>query len=478
VSATWDRARAIADAVLYEGYLLYPYRATSSKNQSRWQFGVVGPPGASELGLGEDDTLSAQFLVDGDSELTLIVRFLQLQHRHAERATGSGGFVPVDELTSGTQSWVTWDEAVECELPFGPFDLGQSTTVQISVPGSRDIEDVDGGRLIRSRSAIRADLGIAVEHDGTLRRVSVSVRNTGTVPADKDDAIATSLIGTHVIAELVGGEFVSLLEPPDSAAGAVSRCTQHRCFPVLAGRPGERDLLLISPIILYDHPEIAEQSEGALYDSTEIDEILTLRVMTMTDEEKAQARATDPLAAAIIDRCDSMSPEAMQQLHGILRNPRGQERSDPGIDSAPGLDLGSGHDDLDEQMRSAGLIPEVPEGIDWWDPLADTAVRPDLDAVLANGVRVSAGSRVRLRPSRRADAQDIFFAGRTARVISVHEDVDGQQYVGVIVEDDPDVEMPDSYGRYLYFAPDEVEPLGAQDVNEGTINERRSSTWT
>lgn len=95
---------------------------------------------------------------------------------------------------------------------------------------------------------------------------------------------------------------------------------------------------------------------------------------------------------------------------------------------------------------------------------------------------MSAGSRVRLRPSRRADAQDIFFAGRTARVISVHEDVDGEQYVGVIVEDDPEVEMPDSYGRYLYFAPDEVEPLGAQDVspgfNERTINERRSSTWT
>ena len=79
--------------------------------------------------------------------------------------------------------------------------------------------------------------------------------------------------------------------------------------------------------------------------------------------------------------------------------------------------------------------------------------------MLVNGVRVAAGSRVRLRPSRRADAQDIFFAGKTARVTSVHEDVDGEQYVGVIVEDDPAAEMPESYGRYLYFAPDEVEPL-------------------
>jgi hypothetical protein len=437
MTATWDRARAIADAVLYEGYLLYPYRATSSKNQSRWQFGVLGPPGASDAGLGEDDTLSAQFLIDGDSELTLIVRFLQLQHRRAERRVGDGVFEAVDELSSGAQSWVTWDEAVERELSFGPFGLAdlERRTLPVAVTAGEDTENVDGGRLVRTRAAITAELHIAVERDDGLNRVSMTLRNTGPVAADKEAAIATSLIGTHVIGEVVGGEFVSLLEPPDFAAAAVARCTRHRCFPVLAGRPGERDLLLISPIILYDHPEIAEQSEGALFDSCEIDEILTLRVMTMTDEEKAQARATDPLAAELIARCDAMSPESMQQLHGILRNPH------------------------------AGLIPEIPEGVDWWDPLADTAVRPDLDAVLVNGVRVAAGSRVRLRPSRRADAQDIFFAGKSARVISVHEDVDGQKYVGVIVEDDPDVEMPDSYGRYLYFAPDEVEPLDVRVVS-------------
>jgi hypothetical protein len=352
---------------------------------------------------------------------------------------------------------------VERELSFGPYaltDLAAPHTETVAVEAGRETESVPGGRLIRTRASIRAELSIAVVADEGCSRVSVSVRNVGTAIADeeiasRDTAIATSLIGTHVIGEVTGGEFISLLEPPDSATGPVSRCTQHRCFPVLAGRPGERDLVLISPIILYDHPEIAEQSEGALYDSCEIDEILTLRVMTMTDEEKAQARATDPLAAALIDRCDSMSPEAMQQLHGILRNPHAADSSW----------RGAGFGDLDEEMRSAGLIPEIPDGVDWWDPVADGAVRPELDAVLVNGVRVAAGSRVRLRPSRRADAQDIFFAGRTARVTSVHEDVDGQQYVGVIVEDDPDVEMPDSYGRYLYFAPDEVEPLGARVVS-------------
>jgi hypothetical protein len=216
---------------------------------------------------------------------------------------------------------------------------------------------------------------------------------------------------------------------------------------VLAGPPDDNDLLLVSPIILYDHPEIAEQSEGALYDSTEIDEILTLRVMTMTDEEKAQARATDPLAAQIIDRCDAMSPEAMQRLHGVLRDPH----------------LGAPADE-------PGLIPEIPDGVQWWDPLADNAVRPDIDAVLVNGVRVSRGSRVRLHPGRRADAQDLFFAGKTARVTSVHEDVDGNQHVGVVVDDDPAADLHEWYGRYLYFAPDEVEPLE-------TTSTERNSAW-
>ena len=84
MSANWDRARAIADAVLYEGYLLYPYRASSRKNQTRWQFGVLGPPGAADAGIGEDDSLSAQFLVDGADGIKLVVRFLQLQHRAAD----------------------------------------------------------------------------------------------------------------------------------------------------------------------------------------------------------------------------------------------------------------------------------------------------------------------------------------------------------------------------------------------------------
>jgi hypothetical protein len=446
MTGSWDRVRTIADAVLYEGYLLYPYRANSRKNQSRWQFGVLGPERAAERGVGEDDTMSAQVLVDGDTaSLSVVVRFLQLQRREAQRDSGDGLFEPVDELTADGHTWITWDEAAERELSFGPFAvaaLASGQTIPLVVAGGADIEPVDGGRLVRSRRELAGELTLTAEDDGGATRISLHVRNTGMPAANKDDAIATSFIGTHLILEAVDGEFVSLLDPPVDAADAVARCRQHRCFPVLAGPPGELDVMLVSPIILYDHPEIAEQSEGALFDSTEIDEILTLRIMTMTDEEKAQARATDPLAAQIIDRCDSMSPEALLNLHGVLRNPRAA-------------------------ADTPNLIPEIPDGVDWWDPLADNAVQPGIDAVLVNGVRVSKGSRVRLRPSRRADAQDLFFRGKTARVTSVHEDVDGNQHVAVVVDDDPAADLHEWYGRYLYFAPDEVEPLT-----------ERSSKWT
>ena len=429
--------------MLYEGYLLYPYRANSRKNQTRWQFGVLGPEGAAAAGIGEDDSLSAQVLVapQANPSLSIVVRFLQLQHRGVEQDAGDGRFEPVEELVSASQSWLRWDEAVEREISFGPLDIESELPqmLSIEVGAGTDIETVDGGRLVRTRRALHAQLEITAERDDGLVRVTMAVHNTAAPAADKDEAIALSLIGTHLVAEITDGDFVSLLEPPASAEGAVARCRQHRCFPVLAGPPGDHALVLVSPIILYDHPEIAEQSEGALYDSTEIDEILTLR--DHDDDRRGEGGGQGHRPARRADH----RPLRLDVTGGAcstcmaccaIRTPSG---------------------------TTPGLIPEIPEGVDWWDPLADNAVQPDIDAVLVNGVRVSRGSRVRLHPSRRADAQDLFFADKIARVTSVHETVDGDQHVGVVLEDDPAADLHEWYGRYLYFAPDEVEPLSERN---------------
>ena len=214
---------------------------------------------------------------------------------------------------------------MECEISFGPLAFGDQPLDAAGDAPTRQptSKSVDGGRLVRERQEMRGELTVTSEPDGDLRRVSVRVANTGAArKRTRTTAIARSMIGTHLIAEVVGGRV--RLAARAAASPRPTRCpgaagtAASRCWPA---RPGTDDMLLISPIILYDHPEIAEQSDTALYDSTEIDEILTLRVMTMTDEEKAQARATDPRAAQIIDQCDAMSPEAMARLHGVLRDP-------------------------------------------------------------------------------------------------------------------------------------------------------------
>jgi hypothetical protein len=80
------------------------------------------------------------------------------------------------------------------------------------------------------------------------------------------------------------------------------------------------------------------------------------------------------------------------------------------------------------------------------------------------GVRVARGSRVRMCPgARRADAQDLFLAGRIAQVEAVLFDVDGHAHLALLPDDDPDADIQRGQGRFLYFAPDEVEPLGVSD---------------
>jgi hypothetical protein len=399
--------------------------------------------------------MSMQCLLTSSTRLVLHLRFLQLQHRAVHEADG----LQVAELTDadGT-SWMTWDEAVEQELTFelSRFDLEAGGIVlPVEVDGGQDVEPLarDSGSVIRRRWPLKAEVHLATAPAEGCERLDVTVSNLHDgLDADAVEATRYSLIGTHVIIEAHEAEFVSLLEPPDELAAAVAACSQHRCWPVLGGEPGDSDIVLGLPIILYDHPEIAAESPGALYDATEIDEILTLRVMTMTEEEKAEARATDPRAREIIDRCDAMTPETLAQMHGILRNPRAAEAPLAATDE-PSWPVLS--DIRDVEPPTFGTDDDVP----WWDPETDAAVSPDTDAVVIDGVSVSKGSFVTVHPSRRADAHDIFFADQVARVTAVLSDVDGGSHVAVVLVDDPAADMHEWYGRYFYFSPDELKPV-------------------
>ena len=284
-------------------------------------------------------------------------------------------------------------------------------------------------------------------------------------PTVRDEALPSALVAAHLILTISGGEFISMTDPPEWAKPAVAECENVGSWPVLADPDGGRQVVLSSPIILYDHPELAPESPGELYDGTEIDEILTLRTLALSDEEKLEARATDPRAAALIDRVESMDAETMQKLHGTIRAGGG-----PGTFGAPGPGpgaFGTGGPDTFATFGTGGL--DAPVGYDpetpWWDPEADTSVSPETDSVLIDGQQVARGSLVRLQPGvRRADAQDMFLTGRIAEVQAVLTDVEDRPYLAVSLTDDPDADLRIAHGRFLYFMPDEVAPIEAGET--------------
>jgi hypothetical protein len=498
-SAHLAQARQVADAILYEGYLLYPYRQTAQKNQARFQFGVLMPPAYRAVDDCELSACQTECLLEcpDAAQVRVLVRFLQLRHRIVQAlAPGTGELHDVATLSVAGVEYTTWDEAAEREqwaaVPVTEL-LSQDRNVEFHVgagEASDDLVDSAGqqaGRLVHRWTGISGVIRMSVQRlagpYGALR-LQVRVEN-GTIPEtsmrSRDDGLQHAMIGTHALIWVPGGKFLSMTEPPEWAAAEVAECVNVGTWPVLAGPPDCRDLLLSSPVILYDHPEIAAESAGELFDATEIDEILTLRTLALTDAEKQQARATDPRAAQLMDRLDDMPPEMLERMHGAIRylksgpagaGPQPEPEPVPGpaqpFASAPGQASvpGPGHPAAAAPEAgpgaptAAGQQPGRP-AVPWWDPGSDTSVSPETDHVVIAGVRVARGSRVRMRPgSRRADAQDLFLIGREATVAAVLHDVDGQVHVAVSPDDDPAAELQRSQGRFLYFAPDEIEPIG------------------
>jgi hydrogenase maturation protease len=350
VNAIVDR---IANAVLYEGYILYPYRP-SVKNRQRWTFGGLYPESYCQHQRGGDASSNqTECLVQGNSRtvLDLTIRFLHLTDRRVGQAQcdvrsaecgvvdfctphSSPAFQYVEALEVAGKTYHAWQEAEECRVEmrdvFVQDILSQTRRQGFTFTGRRWLEPLCGpdghveGVLERRQEAINGEIEVkATEVDEGFFKVTLRTVNLTTLDdsahTSRDDALLRTLVSAHAILAISQGQFVSLLDPPEQWRNAAAGCKNVGTWPVLVGEEGTTDTILSSPIILYDYPQIAPESAGDLFDATEIDEILTLRILTLTDEEKRAAASLDGRADDLLRRTESLARDQLSKLHGTMR---------------------------------------------------------------------------------------------------------------------------------------------------------------
>jgi hypothetical protein len=308
-----DAARRVADAVLYEGYVLWPYRRSALKNQRRWTFGGVYPQTWSTSAPDDPWRIQTQCLVEGaDAKVNARVRFLHVVQRVVRNASGEG----VDRLDVAGARWLSWDEAIERELGDGTIDIAAGSATE-PLPGG-------AGTVVRSWEALHGRVELRADAVAeAVQRLTLTVENTTPFEGDeREQALRRAFCSTHAVLAAERGAFVSLTDPPAELAEAAQACENVGTWPVLVGAEGNRRTMLSSPIILPDYPQVAPESPGDLFDATEIDELLILNVLALTDEERSEMRAADPRAGELLDRCASLSEEQLLRLHGAVRDIR------------------------------------------------------------------------------------------------------------------------------------------------------------
>ena len=337
----------IANAVLYEGYILYPYRP-STKNRQRWTFGGLYPEAYCRVHGGEAWIQQTECLIQGTGETVVeaVVRFLHLTDRQIREmqpgsiATATGLEPPsrrVESLRVGGKVFQSWQEAEERAVPLGGMTLhrlcAQPCEERFAIAGGRAWEpliEADGrlaGTLVRAQQRVEGTIEVAaLAVDEGLFRLTVRVANRTLLDcADRltrDEAQLRSFASTHALLGVNAGAFVSLMDPPERWRAAAAACRNAGAWPVLVGDEGQADTMLSAPIVLYDYPRIAPESPGDFFDGTEIDEMLTLRIMTLTDEEKRVMAAVDERAGTLLARTEALAREQLLGLHGTLREVR------------------------------------------------------------------------------------------------------------------------------------------------------------
>ena len=446
-----DRVAEIARAVLYEGYILYPYRPSAIKNRQRWTFGGVFPRAYAESEGGDPWHMQTQCLLRGDpgTMVEARVRFLQIVMRDVYKLDPPRGDLPqmreaagekVAALETAGTRLMPWEEAIEREIVVPELPIAELRAGPVSVPFAipevserEPVADADlfTGYVVRTGAALCGSISIAADElvCGTYR-LMVRIENTTPLPAGerrREIAQRFAFASTHTILGVRDGAFVSLIDPPADLREAAAACVNEGAWPVLVGGEFGSDTMLSSPIILYDNPQIAPESPGDLFDSTEIDEILTLRILAMTDAEKREMAATDGHARALLERAEALTPAEFGRLHGAWRRPESP------------VDLTARDDER---------------------ALSDNP-KPGLVSLWVDGRRLAVGARVRLNPKRRADIMDIVLKDQEAVIEAIERDFEDRVHVAVTLLDDPGRDLGlDRYpGHRFFFAEDEIELL-------------------
>lgn len=342
----------LVNALLYEGYILYPYRP-SVKNRQRWTFGGLFPQSSTLARSGsEPSSMQTECLVRGDSSASLqvTVRFLHLIDRQigklddpTEFFSADATYRPVESLACGDRTYQSWQEARERSVTVQFTSLHELADGQFrqafSFPASQEREPIRDEELrivavmAREQALIEGAVEMAASQlSSELSKITLRVVNktpiTETGTLTRDQVLVHGLVSTHAVLEVTGGEFVSQTDPEPDAKAAAAASRNVGCWPVLVGEEGDRHTMLASPIILYDYPQIAPESPGDLFDATEIDEILSLRILTLTDEERREASAVDPRARSLLERTESLARSQLMNLHGTVRGLRPVKESD------------------------------------------------------------------------------------------------------------------------------------------------------
>jgi hydrogenase maturation protease len=338
----------IVNAVLYEGYILYPYRP-SLKNRQRWTIGSLFPRAHAEAQTAGDPWfMQTEVLIRGkeNTRLSVEVRFLhlmsrlvgKLEHPLAELAEAEElAFQVVENLTVGDRLLQTWQEATPREILLDHLDIARLVDrperKEFTFPASRKIEPVRGSGglieaiLVREQQSVNGRVEVVTNRMAPeIFKLQVRIENhtelEHSAEGGRDQAVLQSLASTHTILGGEDGEFISLIDPPDNCRGLAAHCRNEGTWPVLVGQAGACDTMLSSPIILYDYPQIAAESPGDFFDGTEIDEMLVLRVFTLTEVEKQAVAAVDDQARALLERTQALGVEQVLGLHGAVRGMR------------------------------------------------------------------------------------------------------------------------------------------------------------